>query len=180
MLMISTNPRVLRALQAEIDATTTTTTTAIISDATARALPYLTSTIRETLRWLPPGVDLAAKVVPPGGDVWEGVALPAGTEIGWNALGLMRVAEVWGEDAGQFRPERWLEVEEGSERLREMEGLVELVFAGGSRYQCLGRAVAMVEMRKVLFEVSLRLCGGWFRDDVGGCDANVVTALSPV
>lgn len=156
MLMVSTSPRILRALQAEIDATPFPPGS-IITDETARALPYLTSVIRESLRWQPPGMDLAAKVVPSEGDVWEGVVLPPGTEIGWNAQGLMRVPEVWGEDAGQFRPERWLEVEAGSERLKDMEVLVELAFAGGSRYQCLGRAVAMIEMRKVLFEVSL--CG---------------------
>jgi cytochrome P450 len=161
MLLIATNPRVLRTLQAEIDATPAYPSDTIINDETARAQPYLTAVIRETLRWLPPGMDLATKVVPPEGDVWDGVVLPPGTEIGWNALGLMRVPEVWGEDAAQFRPERWLEVEQGSEKLKDMEVLVDLVFAGGSRYQCLGRAVAMMELRKAIFEVSLRPKTGW-------------------
>ncbi|KAH6846992.1 pisatin demethylase [Chaetomium sp. MPI-CAGE-AT-0009] len=156
MLLISTNPRILRTLQAEIDATPPYPQGGIIPDESARALPYLTAVIRETLRWLPPGLDLATKVVPPEGDVWGGVVLPAGTEIGWNAVGLMRVPEVWGEDSGQFRPERWLEVERGSQRGKDMEVLVDLVFAGGSRYQCLGKAVAMMEIRKALFELFRR------------------------
>lgn len=155
MLLTATNPRVLRTLQAEIDAHSPYTSATVIPDEAARALPYLTAVIRETLRWLPPGMDLVAKVVPPEGDVWEGVVLPAGTEIGWNALGLMRVPELWGEDAAQFRPERWLEVEQGLERRKDMELMVDMVFGGTSRYQCLGKAVAMIELRKVLFEVSL-------------------------
>lgn len=49
-----------------------------------------------------------------------------------------------------FRPERWLEVDEG--RRREMDNDLELVFSAG-KYQCLGRNIALVELNKVFVEV---------------------------
>jgi hypothetical protein len=58
-----------------------------------------------------------------------------------------------------FRPERWLEVAD-AEKLREMEGTVDLVFGFG-KYQCLGRNIAFLELNKAFVEVSffLDLCG---------------------
>ncbi len=60
--------------------------------------------------------------------------------------------DVWGPDAHEFRPERWLEAD--PEKLRDMDGTLDLVFGYG-RWQCLGRNVAMMELNKVFVEVSL-------------------------
>jgi cytochrome P450 len=154
MLVVSTNPRVLRTLQAEIDSVPPFPADQVISDEMARALPYLSATVRETLRWLPPAMELSPKVVPPMGDEWNGIALPPGTEIGWSSIGVMRDTDVWGNDSDQFRPERWLDAEADPDKLREMETVGELVFGGTSRYQCLGRVIAFMEIKKVLFEAS--------------------------
>jgi cytochrome P450 len=66
----------------------------------------------------------------------------------------MRDTDVWGNDSDQFRPERWLDAEADPDKLREMETVGELVFGGTSRYQCLGRVIAFMEIKKVLFEAS--------------------------
>lgn len=96
-----------------------------------------------------------SKVVPPEGDRFRGMDLPAGTVIGYSAFGLSRNKEVWGEDANFFRPERWLEgTKEG---LRTKEAAVDLVFGHG-RWLCLGKNVAYTELNKIIFEVSWR----WF------------------
>jgi cytochrome P450 len=92
--------------------------------------------------------------VPPAGDEWDGIVLPPGTEIGWSSIGVMRDTNVWGDDSDQFRPERWLDAESDPDKLREMETVVEMVFGGTSRYQCLGRVIALMEIKKVLFEAS--------------------------
>lgn len=152
-LNIATNPRIHRKLLEEIDSVPPYPKDKIIDDATARGLPYLTAIIRESLRWLSPAIDMSPKVVPPEGDVWNGVHIPGGTHVGWNAMCIMRDPEVWGEDSEEFRPERWLEAVSDPDKLRDMETVVELNFAGSSRYECLGRTVALVEIRKVLFEV---------------------------
>lgn len=140
----------------------------IISDAEARNLPYLQAVIKEGLRIFPPVAGLMAKQAPPEGDAWNGAFIPGGTRVGWSSWAMFRRRDIFGEDAGEFRPERWLvgegegEDEEKEEdgttpaekKLREMEATIELVFSYG-RYQCLGRPVALMELNKVFVEVCL-------------------------
>ena len=149
MLYIMSNARVLNKIHAEIEEFKLTRP--IVTDSEARAMPYLQAVIKEGLRMFPPVAGLMAKEVPAGGDTFKGLFLPEGTRIGYCAWGVVRHPEVWGEDAHEFRPERWIEA--SPEKLREMEGTVELVFGYG-RWQCLGRNVAFMELNKVFVEVS--------------------------
>ena len=82
-------------------------------------MPYLQAIIKEGLRIWPPVVGLMAKEVPKGGDVFKGQYLPEGTHIGYCAWGIFRRKDIWGEDAQEYRPERWLD--STPEKLREME-----------------------------------------------------------
>ncbi|OAA69792.1 Cytochrome P450 [Cordyceps fumosorosea ARSEF 2679] len=72
------------------------------------ALPLLTATIKESLRFIPSGVSLT-RVVPPGGATISGRQIPGGTVVGMAILHVHMSAEVWGKDVAEFRPERWLE-----------------------------------------------------------------------
>ena len=149
LLHIVTNARVTSSLRAEIEAAKPSWP--VITDAEAREMPYLQAVIKEGLRIWPPVVGLMAKEVPKGGDVFKGQYLPEGTHIGYCAWGIFRRTDIWGEDAQEYRPERWLE---GTpDKLREMEGTLELVFGYG-RWQCLGKNVALMELNKVFVEVS--------------------------
>ena len=125
----------------------------IITDAEARAMPYLQAVIKEGLRIHPPVVGLMSKEVPAGGDTFKGQYLPGGTKIGYCAWGIFRRTDVWGEDANEFRPERWLD--SSKDQLRLMEGTLELVFGYG-RWQCLGKNIALMELNKVFVEVSIQ------------------------
>jgi cytochrome P450 len=98
----------------------------------------------------PPIPALLPKKVPPEGDTIHGVFVPGGTGIGYCAFGIQRNKSVFGEDAHFLRPERWLEAS-GAE-LQRMERTADLVFGSG-KFQCLGKNVAMVELRKFFFEV---------------------------
>ncbi|KAK1476984.1 hypothetical protein CCUS01_16700 [Colletotrichum cuscutae] len=164
LLYIITNPRVHNKLLAEIlSKYNTTARRPIISDAEARNLPYLQAVIKEGLRIFPPVAGLMAKKAPPEGDTWNGVFIPGGTRVGWSSWAMFRRPDVFGEDADEFRPERWLvgqgedaKEEDGTagaaeKKLREMEATIELIFSSG-RYQCLGRPVALMELDKVFFE----------------------------
>ncbi|EXF74123.1 hypothetical protein CFIO01_09500 [Colletotrichum fioriniae PJ7] len=173
LLYIITNPRVHNKLLAEIlSMDDTAPRRPIISDAEARNLPYLQAVIKEGLRIFPPVAGLMAKQAPPEGDAWNGAFIPGGTRVGWSSWAMFRRQDIFGEDAGEFRPERWLvgegegeeeEEEEKEEdgttpaekRLREMEATIELVFSYG-RYQCLGRPVALMELNKVFVELLRR------------------------
>lgn len=52
-----------------------------------------------------------------------------------------RLKEVWGDDADEYRPERWLVSEE---KTRELEKALN-IFSYGPR-SCVGRNVAMMEL----------------------------------
>ncbi|KAI9776189.1 MAG: hypothetical protein M1839_000510 [Geoglossum umbratile] len=157
LLYIITNPHIFTTLRSEFDAFTSkhppADSNTIISDASARTLPYLQACIREGLRMHPPIPALLSKKVPPEGDTIHGVFVPGGTGIGYSAFGIQRNKSVFGEDANFFRPERWLEA--SGPELQRMERTADLVFGSG-KFQCLGKNVAMVELRKILFELISR------------------------
>jgi cytochrome P450 len=155
MYFIMTNPLVYMKLRAELDEADRRKALSwpVLSDAEAKALPYLQAVIKEGLRAWPPGIGISTKWVPPEGDTLEdGRFIPGGTRIGWSAWGTQHNKEIYGDDAWYFRPERWLELEPGSERLLRMERTHELIFGNG-RYGCLGKTLAFIELNKVFATV---------------------------
>ena len=157
LLFIITNPRVYYKLQAEIDSFKNFNSNKIISSTEARSLPYLQAVIKEGLRILPPGTGQMPKVVPQEGETIHDIFIPGGTNMGINPWYIMRDPASFGADAEIFRPERWLEA--GDQRRKEMEHAWELVWGYG-KYKCLGHNIAMMEMGKVIFEVSNFLACG--------------------
>ncbi|CAK7271321.1 hypothetical protein SEPCBS119000_004540 [Sporothrix epigloea] len=154
LLYIMTNPQVYTRLQHEIDeGVRAGQISSPIRDAEARNLPYLQAVIREGLRMWPPANGLLPKVSMTD-DVICGVNVPAGTSVAWAAWTVMHDKEVFGEDAYQFRPERWLNA--SPDKLRAMDQTALLGFAGGSRSECPGKMVAMIELNKVLVELLRR------------------------
>ncbi|CAK7271327.1 hypothetical protein SEPCBS119000_004543 [Sporothrix epigloea] len=154
LLYITSNPKVYARLQREIDeGVRAGRISSPISDAEARRFPYLQAVIREGLRMWPPATGLLPKVSMTD-DVICGIRVPAGTSVAWSAWSILRSKAVFGEDASQFRPERWLDAP--PEQLRVMEQTAMLGFAGGSRYECLGKSVAMIELNKVFVELLRR------------------------
>lgn len=144
-------------------------------------MTYLQAVIKEGLRIFPPVVGQMSKKVPKGGDTFKGVYLPEGTRIGYGAWGIFRRGDVWGQDADDFRPDRWLTAD--AESLRSMEATLELVFGHG-KWKCLGRNVAMMELQKIFVEV--RCCGVsgvWFcscEDDVKAVEVTQLWNLSAI
>jgi cytochrome P450 len=153
---IITSPHVHTRLQAELDSALPRLSRPVLTNAQAQTLPYLQACIAEGLRVWPPVASLIYKVVPPEGDTWDGKFIPGGTNIGYSAWALHHSRALYGEDADVFRPERWLEVETGCERWKEMQRSVELVFGYG-KYGCLGKTIAAIELNKVFAEVCLLL-----------------------
>ncbi|KAJ0349362.1 hypothetical protein COL154_013597 [Colletotrichum chrysophilum] len=65
-----------------------------------------------------PGVSYPLeRIVPEGGVELCGVHLPAGTVVGMNAAVVHRNYEIFGQDADEFRPERWLCSEEQAKNM---------------------------------------------------------------
>lgn len=112
-------------------------------------LPFFTACIKESLRCNPPASSFPVRLVPPGGAVIDGHFVPGGMEITSYGYMVHMDKELYGEDAEEWRPERWLESEE---RAFELEAKW-FVFGAGAR-NCIGKDIAMMELCKVLPEVS--------------------------
>lgn len=104
--------------------------------------PYLTAVLNEALR-LYPSVPVDAKVTGED-DTWpDGTFVPAGSMVLYDIWSLGRDQNIWGKDAEDFRPERWLE-------RKDQPTMYEYaVFNAGPR-ECLGRRLALVEMKAAL------------------------------
>ncbi|EEP76610.1 predicted protein [Uncinocarpus reesii 1704] len=147
---VCTNPSAYHALQAEIDIAAETATRPVIADQHAKSLPYLQACIKETLRLWPPIMGLMPKTSDKDDEIC-GIRVPAKTQVAWVPLAMMKDRTVFGEDACVFEPRRWIDAQPA--RLREMEATHGLVFATGSRWECLGKRLAYMEMGKTIFEV---------------------------
>jgi cytochrome P450 len=67
--------------------------------------------MKEAMR-LHPGVGFPLeRFVPDGGATICGVHLPAGTNVSVSAPVIHVNKDIWGEDATEFRPERWIEAD---------------------------------------------------------------------
>ncbi|KAL8692393.1 MAG: hypothetical protein Q9218_002583 [Villophora microphyllina] len=118
------NPKCHRRLLVEIDAAVQSglikdTSTGVVSWTESQKLPYLDACIKEALRLHPAIGLLLERVVPPQGADICGQRIPGGTIVGCNAWVIHRRAEVFGEDADAYRPERWLEANKEKRKLME-------------------------------------------------------------
>jgi cytochrome P450 len=159
LLHLMTNPCVYLKLQREIDDAVRSdralsTGGGLITAAQARQLPYLQAVIREALRVWPPVANIFSRDVPTGGDTvvidGESVFLPGGVCIGYSAYAMHQSENIYGKDANTFRPERWLESDPAI--LALMVRTNDLIFGHG-KFQCLGKAVAQIEIGKTVFEL---------------------------
>jgi len=109
-------------------------------------LPYLNAVIKEAMRVYPISNWPMERKVPVGGATISGVFLEEGISVGCMPAAVHFNKKAFGEDAEEFRPERWLEV--NSETLRSMES-AHLGFSRGKRV-CLGQHIAVMQMKKVI------------------------------
>ncbi|KAL5482417.1 hypothetical protein ACEPAI_9011 [Sanghuangporus weigelae] len=131
---------------------------------TLMALPYLDAVCRETLRVYPPIPFLERTVrkdtVLPlhwpikstdGKTEIKEIPLRKGTGIQISIIGANRNKAIWGEDADEWRPERWLEPLPKSVDEAHLPGVYSqmMTFLGGGR-ACIGFKFSELEMKVVL------------------------------
>ncbi|KAI5921572.1 cytochrome P450 [Camillea tinctor] len=112
----------------------------------AQEMPYLQAVIKEALRLHPATGLPIERVVPAGGATISGKFFPEGTIVGVNTWIEHRNTLIWGEDANEFRPERWLS--DDSEKISVMNRHW-MPFGLGSR-TCIGRHIAHLEISKAI------------------------------
>ncbi|KAG8933005.1 hypothetical protein FRC00_013746 [Tulasnella sp. 408] len=126
-------------------------------------LPYLDAVVRENLRlnsaldatFRCAGQDTSIPVSTPyidkSGVERREVGVGAGEQIVIPIWLINRDKEIWGEDAEEFKPERWLEGNTHP-RSSEIPGVFSsiLTFLGGPR-ACIGYRFALIEMKILIF-----------------------------
>jgi cytochrome P450 len=103
-------------------------------------LPYLNAAINETMRMQPAVPGGLRRLVPDEGVMLEGNFFPGGTTISVPGYAIQHDTRWWGADCDSYRPERWLNKEEGHNKMAY------LPFSYGSR-ACPGKALALLEAR---------------------------------
>ncbi|KAF2731316.1 putative P450 monooxygenase [Polyplosphaeria fusca] len=148
LFQLTRSPRALATLRSEISRVCEETGAedGKLSYRVSEKMPYLQACIKEGMRLFPiAGLSLFRDVGARGADLC-GEHFPAGSEVGIN----LRIAhfneDVWGLDAAEFRPERWLESD--GERLKLMNTYF-MPFGLGSR-TCIGKNISLLEMSKLL------------------------------
>ncbi|KAG8771684.1 hypothetical protein FRC15_003263 [Serendipita sp. 397] len=102
------------------------------------SMSYLRATWNEALRVSPP-VPGALPHVNSTDDIWNGYFIPKGTIVVANVGDLLRDPRRWGEDAHEFKPERFLP--EFNPDANELPNVESIVFGFGRRI-CPGRHLA--------------------------------------
>ncbi|KAL0942682.1 cytochrome P450 monooxygenase [Colletotrichum truncatum] len=149
------NPSALARARAEIEAADEAglLSATVQYEETRTHLPFFVGCIKESLRLNPPAPNLFSRLAPgPGGKVVDGTWVPAGAEMVSNSYVVQRDPTLFAPDPEVYRPERWLEEANTKETISEMEASM-FVFGIGPRV-CLGKEVSMMEMYKLLPEVS--------------------------
>ena len=151
---IISNARIYQRLQAECDQVAKEIPfDEIIPYQRTVQMPYLDACLKEALRHQPAATGTLPRVVPKGGDFFQGKFLPEGTVIGHARWNMSRKNKVYGGDCEIYRPERWLEASE--QKLADMNRSHEGLFMTG-RHRCLGERIARNELYKMTFEMMRR------------------------
>nr|GAT56756.1 predicted protein [Mycena chlorophos] len=126
------------------------------------ALPFLDGVVLETLRLHPALpettrqaqvddiVPLSEPVVTATGETVDRITVLKDTVVTVSIRYMNRATALWGEDAFEFKPERWSTLESSSHRAKEIQGHRHLLtFLDGPR-TCLGKSFALAEFKAVL------------------------------
>ncbi|KAG2364260.1 cytochrome P450 [Suillus spraguei] len=125
-------------------------------------LPYLDAVVHEVLRLHPPlgeftrlataddVIPLSELVRTESGETTDSISIAKGTSITISAAAINRSSAIWGPDAKEFKPDRWLTEDGITAKAEEVQGHKHLLtFIDGPR-ACLGKDFAITEFKAVL------------------------------
>ncbi|EKM75570.1 hypothetical protein AGABI1DRAFT_132109 [Agaricus bisporus var. burnettii JB137-S8] len=128
------------------------------------SLPYLDAVCRETLRLFPPVnlpsvriagrdsmVPLSKPIIGKNGKEIREIMIPKGTNIMVSVTGSNTDPDIWGVDALEWKPERWLSALPKSLEEARLPGVFShmMTFLGGSR-GCIGLNFSQLEMKVIM------------------------------
>ncbi|KAI0336705.1 cytochrome P450 monooxygenase pc-bph [Cubamyces sp. BRFM 1775] len=146
---LAKHQRVQEKLQKELDEELAGVDAPIVDFEQVKRLPYLEAVINETLRiHSTSGIGLP-RLVPAGGLEVCGKWFPEGTILSVPSYTIHRDKAVWGEDADEFRPERWFEQDKNAIQKTFNP------FSFGPR-SCVGRNLANLELLVIIASIFRR------------------------
>jgi len=81
------------------------------------------------------------------GEFVHNIFVARGTLLSVPVSFVNRSDALWGSDAKQFRPERWLETDDATPQARELQGYRHLLTFGDGPKMCLGKLFAIAEVK---------------------------------
>ena len=124
---------------------------------TLKKLDYLNAVVHESLRCFPPVAGGGARQLSRDVEV-GGATLPKGQLVVLSVWPAHYSTDSWGEDAGEWRPERWLEGPSVAANRKDKDrNLRWLPFLQGTQ-NCIGQHLAMVRPL-----VAVHVCTSWAR-----------------
>ncbi|KAG0496419.1 hypothetical protein HPP92_001110 [Vanilla planifolia] len=112
-----------------------------------REMSYVHAVVHEGMRLFPP-IQFDSKFCAEDDVLPDGTFVRKGKRVTYHAYAMGRMEEEWGEDYGEFRPERWLR-----DGVFSPESPFKYpVFQGGQR-QCVGKELAIMVMKAVVVAV---------------------------
>ncbi|KAI8844332.1 cytochrome P450 [Chytriomyces cf. hyalinus JEL632] len=142
VLLLSKHPRVLDSLLDEINSTSNGERPTY--EQIKNGMPYAKAVMRETMRLYPP-VPLNIKMANTDITLPDGTFVPKGASVSWSVYAMGRTEEIWGPDAKEYRPERWLEMN------KQPSPYNYPVFQAGPRV-CLGQQMAELQVVYMLVQ----------------------------
>ncbi|RFN52337.1 cytochrome p450 oxidoreductase [Fusarium flagelliforme] len=141
------NPSCMAKLQEEVDrATTEGNLSDPPSFPEAQKLQYLQAVIQEALR-IHPAVGLPMfRRVPMGGTTISSTFFPEGIEVGVNPWVAHHNQSAFGQDAGEFNPDRWIETDSATQSIMQKSYIP---FGAGAR-TCIGKNISLLEISKLV------------------------------
>nr|AAZ39645.1 cytochrome P450 monooxygenase [Petunia x hybrida] len=117
---------------------------------------YTHASLCESMRFYPP-VPMDTKEATQNDILPDGTFVKKGTRVTYHPYAMGRVEKVWGKDWAEFKPERWLDINEvtGNCTFVSKDPYTYPVFQAGPRI-CLGKEMAFLQMKRVVAGVLQR------------------------
>ncbi|KAI8620483.1 cytochrome P450 [Chytriomyces sp. MP71] len=141
--MLHKNPKALAALHEEIERVLGGV--APTYEQIKNEMPYANAVFHEALR-LYPSVPLEMKQANADDTLPDGTFIPKGCLVSWSPYAMGRTEAIWGPDAREFKPERWIQM------TKQPSPFDYPVFNAGPRV-CLGKNMAELEGCFVLVQL---------------------------